>query len=40
MKLPVEFRQPVVIWRARRDLPVEGFDICQYTENAPAGSLG
>ena len=27
VKLPVEFRQPAVIRRARRNLPVEGFDI-------------
>ena len=27
MKLPVEFRQPAVIRQARRNLPVEGFDI-------------
>src|SRR6476619_7812225 len=27
MKLPVEFRQPVIIRQARRNLPVEGFDI-------------
>jgi hypothetical protein len=27
MKLPVEFRQPVVIRQARRNLPAAGFDI-------------
>jgi hypothetical protein len=27
VKLPVEFRQPAVIRRVRRNLPVEGFDI-------------